>query len=265
MNSQAPQTYILYVSNSLAIDDEYVAQIRLHWPDAHLFLCNSVLQSQELLQAHTFDLIVVAYRLQDGLGLDIVGQAEDVPVVLLLQPDDPEVRLQAIARKVRLYLVQATDGQGCAELLEAIAQTQVYGSASAELVMAAPVSSPTSTPTPALLQAAGPGSDWVNWRQLYAMAEGNHDFAMDLLKLFVDDSQTHLNRLKLAIAARNFAAIERSAHYLKGASANVGAETMQQAASTLEAQARQQSLSCISELIDDLDSGLAQVQALLQA
>ncbi|MDP5338364.1 MAG: response regulator, partial [Nodularia sp. (in: cyanobacteria)] len=74
----------------------------------------------------------------------------------------------------------------------------------------------------------------IDWEHLHQLSENNTEFELELLQIFVEDSQLHLEASKAAIATDNFPQLARSAHQLKGASANIGAISMQQAAEKLE-------------------------------
>ena len=64
---------------------------------------------------------------------------------------------------------------------------------------------------------------------------GDEELYMDLIKLFIDNAPEQITQLKEAIEAMDMDLAKRSAHSLKGASANVGFVTVQQAALQAEA------------------------------
>ncbi|NEQ54095.1 MAG: Hpt domain-containing protein [Leptolyngbya sp. SIO3F4] len=70
--------------------------------------------------------------------------------------------------------------------------------------------------------------------QLEQLAGGDKAFEKELLQLFADDTENSLNQLESAVHSENQAAIQSLAHYIKGASANVGAVGMSRAAAQLE-------------------------------
>src|SRR5580658_4030536 len=69
--------------------------------------------------------------------------------------------------------------------------------------------------------------------------------------------------LRRTLSAGDVAALERSAHTLKGASANVGASTLAQLCGALESHARMEQLDEVSGLIDECDAEFARVQEAL--
>ncbi len=112
----------------------------------------------------------------------------------------------------------------------------------------------------------------IDWAHLHQLSDGNREFELELLRLFVEDSWQHFAALKQAVIAllspegqnqSNFWQAERVAHYLMGASANVGAWKVQQAADLLEQQFRNHTVEGISPLLVELETGLMQVKTIV--
>ncbi|MDB9375683.1 response regulator [Nodularia sphaerocarpa] len=105
----------------------------------------------------------------------------------------------------------------------------------------------------------------IDWEHLHQLSENNTEFEWELLQIFVEDSQLHLEATKAAIATNNFQQLAREAHHLKGASANVGAISMQQAAEKLEQMSHQHDSSGTTELIVELEGFVQKITAFLAA
>ncbi|MFB2924290.1 response regulator [Aerosakkonema funiforme] len=103
-----------------------------------------------------------------------------------------------------------------------------------------------------------------DWEHLHKISENNEEFELELLQMFVEDAQAHLELTKDAIANRNFNQIQRGCHHLKGASANIGATAMNAAASQLEKLARSQQLEGTAELLTEFQASLNRIQDLLK-
>lgn len=103
----------------------------------------------------------------------------------------------------------------------------------------------------------------IDWSHLRQMSDGNQDFELELLKIFLEDTQYHLAEAKAAISLEDFWKLEQAAHHVKGASANVGVKTMQMAAAQLEQKARDRQLIGMAGLIDEIESPLAKIEAFL--
>lgn len=93
--------------------------------------------------------------------------------------------------------------------------------------------------------------------QLEQLAGGDKAFEKELLQLFAGDTENSLNQLETAISGENPAAVQSLAHYIKGASANVGAIGMSRTAAQLEKLAKTGNLKTAS-------SSLRQLQILHQ-
>ena len=70
--------------------------------------------------------------------------------------------------------------------------------------------------------------------QLEQLAGGDKSFEKELLQMFVGDTEESLSHLATAISTENQSVVQELAHYIKGASANVGAIGMSAAAAQLE-------------------------------
>ena len=103
----------------------------------------------------------------------------------------------------------------------------------------------------------------VDWNHLHQICEDNEEFELELLKIFVADTQPRLRRLKTAIAQQNFPQLGQEAHHIRGASANLGLVTMQSAASKLEQQASAQHLERPLDLLIELQQDLDKVRSFL--
>ncbi len=86
---------------------------------------------------------------------------------------------------------------------------------------------------------------------------------MELLQIFVEDAQFHLEATKAAIATNDFQLLMREAHHLKGSSANVGAKAMRLTVEQLEQLARNQERRGTTQLISELEEFVNRLKAFL--
>lgn len=105
----------------------------------------------------------------------------------------------------------------------------------------------------------------LDWSHLHTLSDNDTTFEMTLLELFVEDCQAKLQELKDAIAQTDITRIERLSHYIKGASANIGAEYMQHYAHQIEQQVRQTQLTCFDLEMNRLETSFNIVQDLWAA
>ncbi len=103
----------------------------------------------------------------------------------------------------------------------------------------------------------------IDWEHLRQLSENNPEFELELLQVFVEDTQSHLEAVTEAINESDFQRFEQEAHHLKGSSANVGAITMNLAAEKLEQLARSKERRGATNLISELEESIKCIQAFL--
>jgi HPt (histidine-containing phosphotransfer) domain-containing protein len=103
----------------------------------------------------------------------------------------------------------------------------------------------------------------MDWQRLHDLSGGMREFEQELLAIFVDDTQSHVEAMERAIVAQDFTTLATEAHHIKGASANVGAVPMQEIALFLEQQAHQQGLAHTSEALAQLQTWLNTLRSYL--
>ena len=74
----------------------------------------------------------------------------------------------------------------------------------------------------------------VNSEQLSQISEGDIEFEIEVLQVYVEDVSQRLNKMRDEIISNDWSQIMGEAHHLKGASSNVGALQIQILALQLE-------------------------------
>lgn len=120
---------------------------------------------------------------------------------------------------------------------------------------------PDSAPSPPPLDLL---RQQIDWEQLHRLSDDSSEFEWELLQVFTADSCVYLAQLKQAIARQDYWRIEQDAHHIRGASANIGAVSMQTAAAALEQQARAQQLEDCDRWIHTLETALDELQLLVK-
>ena len=105
----------------------------------------------------------------------------------------------------------------------------------------------------------------LDWQHLDHLSEGDKEFELELLQTFVADTHIHLAAAKEAIAANDLALAARSAHHLKGTSANVGFTAMHLAAEKLEQLMCRQERRGTTELLTQLQADVECLQVFLSS
>ena len=114
------------------------------------------------------------------------------------------------------------------------------------------------------LKAPAAGPPAVDRDALRELTGGDAEFERELAETFVSSGDQCLAEIMAAIQVNDFDTIRKRAHSLKGASANIHAQDLCQAASSLENAVRENSLPAIGGLVADLTAKLAAVNAELR-
>ncbi|HEY9703080.1 MAG TPA: response regulator, partial [Allocoleopsis sp.] len=103
-------------------------------------------------------------------------------------------------------------------------------------------------------------NELLNLARLQEVSDGDQQFQILILQTFIEGATINIKAMLTALEHDDYIEIEHQAHQLKGSSANIGIDSMQEIARQLESQAKQQQLSLIKELISDLETKLHYVQ-----
>jgi HPt (histidine-containing phosphotransfer) domain-containing protein len=101
----------------------------------------------------------------------------------------------------------------------------------------------------------------IDWEQLHQVSEDDPEFELELLTMLAEDVKIHINDLRQAVIDRDALTISSEAHYIKGASANVGIINITAAAKQLEALARAQQLGAAAALVEQMAIDLNSLEA----
>lgn len=92
----------------------------------------------------------------------------------------------------------------------------------------------------------------INLDQLNQISEGDIEFEIEVLEVYVEDISQRIQIIREAIASNDWSKIMGEAHHLKGSSANVGAFQIQTLAGQLEKLDQVQDQEKALELINDM-------------
>ena len=90
-----------------------------------------------------------------------------------------------------------------------------------------------------------------------ARIENDRVLFAQIVEIYIAEAPKHLSEIRTAISSDERKVIERHAHSLKSASANVGAERVRKAASVLEDQAHLENLAGIKQLAQQIETEIA--------
>ncbi len=92
----------------------------------------------------------------------------------------------------------------------------------------------------------------IDWEQLHQVSEDDPEFELELLIMLAEDVKIHIVNLRQAVVDRDVAEIGREAHYIKGASANVGVVNLTNIAKQIEQISREQLLTDTASLVEQM-------------
>lgn len=98
----------------------------------------------------------------------------------------------------------------------------------------------------------------VNLEQLHQISEGDIEFEIEVLQVYVEDISQRIETIRDAIIGNDWSIVMGEAHHLKGSSANVGALQIQTLAGQLEKLDESQDQQKALEIINDM---LRKIQA----
>lgn len=97
-----------------------------------------------------------------------------------------------------------------------------------------------------------PSEDQIlDLERLERISQGDSVFRKELLETFIEELQTHIVSLQ-SVSLEDWAALKQEAHYIKGASGNVGAQQICSIAAQLERDAKQGKADNLSDLFAQL-------------
>ncbi|MEI6330133.1 MAG: Hpt domain-containing protein [Pseudanabaena sp. ELA645] len=74
----------------------------------------------------------------------------------------------------------------------------------------------------------------IDVEQLHQISEGDIEFEVEVLQVYVEDISQRIDKVREAIAIQDYTQIKKQAHHIKGSSSNVGAVQMRVFAIQLE-------------------------------
>jgi histidine phosphotransfer protein HptB len=97
-----------------------------------------------------------------------------------------------------------------------------------------------------------PSNSPINLEQLNQISEGDVEFEIEVLQVYVEDISQRLNKIRDQIVSNNWSQIMGEAHHLKGSSSNVGAFQVQILALQLEELNHSQDSARALDIIDEM-------------
>jgi histidine phosphotransfer protein HptB len=90
-------------------------------------------------------------------------------------------------------------------------------------------------------------------------------FLREIVGIYIEDTPRRLQDLRASLASGDLALFTRTAHTIKGSSANVGAVALAGVAERLEAMSRKEGLGGVAGLVADCEAQFARAEAELRS
>lgn len=98
----------------------------------------------------------------------------------------------------------------------------------------------------------------IDPEQLNQISEGDIEFEVEVLQVYVEDISQRIDKIREAIAIQDYTQIKKQAHHIKGSSSNVGAVQMRVFAIQLEEleenQASEKVLTISEHMIEEMQA-----------
>jgi HPt (histidine-containing phosphotransfer) domain-containing protein len=104
----------------------------------------------------------------------------------------------------------------------------------------------------------------VDLSRLARTTGGDVEVELELLRIFLEQTEERLRSVEAALARRDYAQIREDAHSIKGASANVGADRLRELAATLEGRMKSGEHEQVEAMVNEVTVELARVRAYLE-
>ena len=100
----------------------------------------------------------------------------------------------------------------------------------------------------------------IDWTYIDSIADGSEEFKAEILQTFFESTSESLGQLEEAIAGNNYDEIARIAHFIKGASSNLGMISIAAIANDLQQVGENQKEENMQEMFKKMQSLFSQIQ-----
>jgi histidine phosphotransfer protein HptB len=105
----------------------------------------------------------------------------------------------------------------------------------------------------------------IDWQQLRLLSEGNEEFELELLNMFVTETRSLLQQARHVILSQNPSPLAHIAHQIKGGSGNIGMREIVRVARELEQSAQSEDWESAANQVEQINRSLNYVQDFLHA
>jgi histidine phosphotransfer protein HptB len=120
-------------------------------------------------------------------------------------------------------------------------------------------------PVPAKFPMFKERPEAIDWQQLRQLSEGNEEFELELLHIFLTETRSLLLQAQQAILRRDAPPLAHIAHQIKGGSGNIGMREIVRVARELERSAQVPDWESAANQVEQITRSLNYVQNFLHA
>lgn len=218
---------------------------------------SSAVQAVDLVSRNAYDLVILDFTMEEMDGLKVAEQVRireshdrRAFIVALTGAGEADRPEQQTDSNIDQWLSKPLSIAAIERLLD-IASRGIEFEPRRAGVEAAP-QAPEQTPPP------------VNLRFIQDVSDGDKDFERELVDLFFTHMDGHIVALESLIEEHNLEGIQFEAHSIKGASANIGADRMQELAMRIEAMGAENKMDTAAEALAELKRRFEQVRKFLE-
>ncbi len=226
-------------------------------------------EAVEALARAPYDLVLMDVQMPELDGLEATriirsGEAGAVnpglPVIAMTAHALKGDRDRCLEAGMDDYVTKPIDPARLLEVLE----KWLFAECAVELSIPPAPAAPAAEAVPAQTPGESPDPPVFVRERLLDMLAGDGDAVREVLGQYLESAPEQLARIADCMARGDAAQAGREAHTLKGASANVGAEALAEAARALEAAGREGDLDAVARLLPAAEQAFARLKALLQ-
>jgi PAS domain S-box-containing protein len=235
--------------------------------EARVTMANNGAEALERLAADSFDAVLMDCQMpvMDGFtatqqirAAEALRGGRHLPIIALTANVMSEDRERCQAAGMDAYLAKPIEASQLIDTLKRLLPERPAPSVAPASPALAAVQAPVPGPVP--LPAPAP----VDLAALRKITGGDRDFERELAELFITSGDANLADILAALRVQDLDTIGKRAHALKGASANIHAESLSEAAAQLERAAKSFRLTEIEGLVGKLKDNLEAVNTHLR-
>ncbi|NLV40410.1 MAG: PAS domain S-box protein [Candidatus Hydrogenedentes bacterium] len=229
-------------------------------------------EAVDALAGEPYDLVLMDLQMPELDGLEatrIIRSGESgvpnpgLPIIAMTAHALKGDRDRCLGAGMDDYVTKPIDPALLLEVLEKWLSPEPAVGLSPPPAPAAPAA-PAAETVPAQAPGESPDLPAFVRERLLDMLSGDGDAVREVLGQYLESAPEQLARIADCMARGDAAQAGREAHTLKGASANVGAEALAEAARALEAAGRDGDLDAVARLLPAAEQEFSRLKALLQ-